>query len=82
MKRDLFIRVSLAAVGILLALNLMMSIFAAPPASHAAKTIEYKVVPIPDSSLDRQGVLDKHGKEGWELVVVWPGASSSFIFRR
>jgi len=95
MKSDLFIRNLLIIIVILLALNIILPILSNPPASYAAKNIEYKVIDLGSnkaismhgcdpfsSSLENcyEKILNEYGKEGWEYINNVKGAY--FIFKR
>ncbi len=80
MKRDLFIRVSLVAMGVLLALNLIVSLLATSSCSYAARRTEYKVAAMgkeiaKGAKTEAEAIemleawFNKYGKEGWELAT-------------
>jgi Domain of unknown function (DUF4177) len=73
MQRDVFLRAVLAAIALLLIVNLLSPWLVTPPLSYGArgKVVEYKVSGIqgPD---DLEPTLNKYGKEGWELVQFTP----------
>ena len=79
MKSDLFIRNLLIIIVTLLALNIILPIFSSPPASHAAKNIEYKVLDVSKLPMDpnnkekfsaelTEKLFNEYGKEGWEYI--------------
>ena len=86
MKSNVFIRILLAAVAVLLSLNLMVSLLQTPK-SYAANTIEYKVMKYfsgksrPSMQIQMQAVLDKAGAEGLELVTL-DGRNHLLIFKK
>jgi hypothetical protein len=81
MRRDVFLRAILAAIALLLLVNLLSPSLLTPPPSYSAqgKVIEYKVSGVlgPD---DLEPTLNKYGKEGWELVQLTP--TGQVILRR
>jgi len=94
MKGDLFIRISLIIIVVLLALNLILPILSIPAPSYAAKNIEYKVIRTEDLPYDpnkanyfaeeTEKLFNEYGKEGWEYIGdityhYWPGL---VIFKR
>lgn len=98
MKYDLFTRISLIIIMVLLALNLILPLsLLSPVPSYAARSIQYKVAfceyPKHDRVDDRdiyernvllEKLLNEYGKEGWELIgeKVWGPFGSTVIFKR
>jgi hypothetical protein len=84
MKRDLFNKVLLVVVSVLLLLNLMVSFLRTPSTAYAAKTVQYKVEPNGWQDFKKSGeleaMLNKYGKEGWELVD--SNSVYGFIFKK
>ena len=76
MKSDLFIRNLLIIIVTLLVLNILMPTLSNPPASYAAKNIEYKVIDTEAPNLrgrlqtnqQLEIFLNELGKEGWEYI--------------
>ena len=52
---------------------------ATPP---PAAPVEYMVVEMPPGRAAKQAVLEKYGKEGWQLVALDFAHEESFIFKR
>ena len=86
MKRDVFIRILLVAVAVLLTLNIMAYLVQSPPA-YAAKSKEYKAMKYfsgkskPSMQIQMQAVLDQAGAEGWDLVTL-DGRNHLLIFKK
>jgi len=89
MKGDLFVRMSLIIIVVLLALNLILPILLSSAPSYAAKKIEYKVINLssgPPYDIDKlqvqvENIFNEYGKEGWEFVALdlqW----GLYIFKR
>jgi len=84
MKDNLFIKILLIIIVILLALNILLPTLSNPPTSYAAKNIEYKVIDVytqlmalgscsDEYNKDRlAGLTEKlfndFAKEGWEYI--------------
>ena len=81
MKGDLFIRISLIIIVVLLALNIVMPILSNPMPSYAARSIQYKVFEKAARVGDIEEILNEYGKEGWELIND-PSLCNVFIFKR
>lgn len=79
MKQNVVIKVLLVAIVVLLTVNLIRPLLS-PSVTHAARPIQYKVVPHPETigklpperAQIVQSLLDQHAKNGWELVVFDP----------
>ena len=74
MKNDLFIRVSLIVVAILLALNLLVQLSKTSSSAYAAGTTQYKVVLYnwqnnASGATATEQILNKYAKEGWEFMM-------------
>jgi hypothetical protein len=74
MKKDLFVRVSLVVIALLLVLNLGGIVFSTTP-TFAAKKYEYKAVGTDGQSesgvvSDAQNKLEQYSNTGWELIAV------------
>ncbi|MBI5181670.1 MAG: DUF4177 domain-containing protein [Nitrospirae bacterium] len=82
MKRDLFNKVLLGIVAVLLLLNFMVSFLRTPSSAYAAKTVQYKYVRTqwPGNPEKFEAMLNKYGKDGWELVA--DSEMSGFIFKK
>ena len=81
MKSDSFVKVLLIIIATLLALNIMMPMLSNPPASYAAKIVEYKLIKKP--SLDAQQMeifFNELGKEGWEFLP--STLTQVYVFKR
>jgi len=81
MKGDLFIRISLIIIVVLLALNIVLPILSNPIPSYAARSIQYKVFKKAAIVVDIEEILNEYGKEGWELIND-PSLCNVFIFKR
>ena len=56
---------------ILLTLNIVILLTGEPKSSHAAKTVQYKVIKVdglPYETDKLQTYLNKYGAEGWDLI--------------
>ncbi len=93
MKGDLFIKYLLIIIVTLLALNIILPILSNPPASYAAKNIEYKVFDFNEywrQNKTEEGaellekLLNEYSKEGWEYIDNASGGAldGSMIFKR
>ncbi len=86
MHRDLFLRIGLVVVGTLFTLNLIVSLFQTSASSHAAATVQYKILQLPFAETafpDKiQARLDQLGKEGWELVSADFTSHNYLIFKK
>ncbi len=95
MKGDLFTKISLIIIVVLLALNIILPILSSPVPSYAAKNIQYKVITCeePARKLARdlamdgdsfEKLLNEYGKEGWELISApcLSGGVGIIIFKR
>jgi len=72
MKCDLFIKISLIMIVVLLALNIILPILSSPAISYAAKNIQYKVISFAETSADKENfekLFNEYGKEGWEFIA-------------
>lgn len=72
MKFDLFTKISLIIIVVLLALNIILPILSSPAPSYAAKNIQYKVIDYHAKIPNKENVeklLNEYGKEGWEFVA-------------
>ena len=84
MKSDLFVRMLLIIIVVLLALNLILPILLSPAPSYAAKNIQYKVINSEKVSRDKENfekLFNEYGKEGWEFVA-FDMAWGFYIFKR
>jgi len=86
MKFDLFTKLSLIIIVVLLALNIILPILSSSAPSYAAKNIQYEVIYCDKNDryeigkfLNKEG--NEYGKEGWELIND-PWLSGVFIFKR
>ena len=73
MKFDLFTKISLIIIVVLLALNIILSILSSPAPSYAAKNIQYKVINSEEVPRDKENfekLFNEYGKEGWEFVAL------------
>ena len=70
MKFDLFTKISLIIIVVLLALNIILPILSSPTPSYAAKNIQYKVINYEEAGGKEsfEKLLNEYGKEGWELI--------------
>jgi hypothetical protein len=71
MKFDLFTKISLIIIVVLLALNIILPILSSPAPSYAAKSIQYKVIDyakVPNKE-NFEKLFNEYGKEGWEFVA-------------
>lgn len=71
MKESRFTKVLLIIIGVLLSLNLVVLLLSNPPSSHAAKSIQYKVIDyakVPNKE-NFEKLFNEYGKEGWEFVA-------------
>ena len=73
MKKDLFVRVSLVVIALLLVLNLG-GIVLSPTPTFAAKKYEYKVEYYERGG--SQKILDQYSNAGWELIA----ATDQYLF--
>jgi hypothetical protein len=84
MKFDLFTKISLIIIVVLLALNIILPILSSPEPSYAAKNIQYKVINSEEVPRDKENfekLFNEYGKEGWEFVALelnW----GYYIFKR
>ena len=71
MKFDLFTKISLIIIVVLLALNIILPILSNPVPSYAAKNIQYKVIDYPkDKNKENfEKLFNEYGKEDWEFVA-------------
>jgi len=72
MKFDLFTKISLIIIVVLLALNIILPLLSSPAPSYAAKNIQYKVINSEKVSRDKENfekLFNEYGKEGWEFVA-------------
>jgi len=56
-----------------MSLNLVVLLLSNPPSSHAAKSIQYKVINIEEVPRDKENfekLFNEYGKEGWEFVAL------------
>jgi len=84
MKCDLFIKISLIMIVVLLALNIILPILSNPATSYAAKNIQYKVINSDEVPRDKENfekLFNEYGKEGWEFVA-FDMAWGFYIFKR
>lgn len=84
MKFDLFTKISLIIIVVLLALNIILPILSSPVPSYAAKNIQYKVINSEKVSRDKENfekLFNEYGKEGWEFVA-FDMAWGFYIFKR
>ena len=84
MKFDLFTKISLIIIVVLLALNIILPILSSPAPSYAAKNIQYKVINSEKVSRDKENfekLFNEYGKEGWEFVA-FDMAWGFYIFKR
>jgi hypothetical protein len=85
-KSDVFLRVLLVTVAVLLTLNIMLSFTQSSP-TYAAKKMEYKVAKYfsgkskPSIEVQMRTVLEQAGAEGWELVTL-DGRNHVLIFKK
>ncbi len=85
-KRDVFFRVLLVAVAVLLTLNIMAYLVPGSP-TYAAKKMEYKVSKYfsgksrPSMQVQMQTVLERAGADGWDLVTL-DGRNHLLIFKK
>ena len=84
MKGDLFIRISLIIIVVLLALNIILPILSNSTFSYAARVIQYKVSQMARETEDIEKILNEYGKESWELVTFGFSGSGNpiVIFKR
>ena len=86
MKFDLFTKISLIIIVVLLALNTILPILSSPAPSYAAKSIQYKFIYSEELpyNIDKEGfekLFNEYGKEGWEFVA--PDLNTGlYIFKR
>lgn len=70
---------------ILLTLNIIISLTGEPKSSHAAKTIQYKVIDFEQkdwmSPSAMQDILNKNGAEGWEIAP-YRAMNGRIIFKK
>lgn len=84
MKGDLFTKMSLIIIVVLLALNIILPILSSPVPSYAAKNIQYKFIKgeeVPRDKENFEKLFNEYGKEGWEFVALelqW----GYYIFKR
>ena len=79
MKPDLFTRVGLVIVIILLLSNL---IFRLETTSRAAGPVQYNVVSLPRfraTQQELQSMLDQQGSQGWELILRYENERGDFL---
>ena len=72
MKFDLFTKISLIIIVVLLALNIILPILSSPAPSYAAKNIQYKVIKgeeVPRDKENFEKLFNEYGKEGWEFIA-------------
>ena len=84
MKFDLFTKISLIIIIVLLALNIIMPILSSPTPSYAAKNIQYKVVNsegVPYEKESFEMLFNEYGKKSWEFVA-FEMARGFYIFKR
>ena len=84
MKFDLFTKISLIIIIVLLALNIILPIMSNPAPSYAAKNIQYKVIKaekIPGDKENFEKLFNEYGKEGWEFVGLELGRGF-YVFKR
>ena len=84
MKFDLFTKISLIIIVVLLALNIILPILSSPTPSYAAKNIQYKVINSGKVSRDKENfekLFNEYGKEGWEFIA-FDMAWGFYIFKR
>jgi hypothetical protein len=75
-------RISLVTVITLLVGNLAVALLHRPPEARAARGIEYKVVPLGrPMTQETEALLNRHGKDGWELIQVDP-SNWNLIFKK
>ena len=85
-KKDVFLRVLLIIVAVLLTWNIAVYLGKSSP-SYAAKAKEYKVYKYwsgkskPSMQVQMQTVLERAGSEGWELVTL-DGRNHLLIFTK
>lgn len=81
MKCDLFIKISLIIIVVLLALNIILPILSSPVPSYAAKNIQYKAINYEEvrgkGSFEK--LLNEYGEEGWELIGL---VLNWYVFKR
>lgn len=86
MKFDLFTKISLIIIIVLLALNIILPMLSSPAPSYAAKSIQYKFIYSEELpyNIDKEGfekLFNEYGKEGWEFVA--PDLNTGlYIFKR
>lgn len=51
-------------------------------AAGSSSQVQYLVVPAGGGTAGKQALLDKNGKEGWQLVAVDCMQECNFIFKR
>ena len=86
MKFDLFTKISLIIIVVLLALNIILPILSSPAPSYAAKNIQYKIIDYQEVEVPRkieniEKLFNEYAKEGWEFVALelnW----GFYIFKR
>jgi len=84
MKCDLFIKISLIMIVVLLALNIILPILSNPATSYAAKNIQYKAVDIGNlfDAEKIESLLNNYAEDGWELVAIEQMQVGCFIFMK
>lgn len=87
MKHNLVIKLFLLAIVVLLTANLIRPLVS-PSISHAAPSIQYKVVmldytlPIDQLGPVMESLLNEYGKKGWEMVTAPSMQFPYFIFKK
>ena len=84
MKCDLFTKISLIIIVVLLALGIILPILSSSAPSYAAKNIQYKVINSEEVPRDKENfekLFNEYGKEGWEFVA-FDMAWGFYIFKR
>ncbi len=81
MKSDLFVRMLLIIIVVLLALNLILPILLSPAPSYAAKNIQYKVINYEEvrGKESFEKLLNEYGEEGWDLIGL---VLNWYVFKR
>lgn len=86
MRHQLFIKLGIVALGILLVLNLVASVrtrAAAPPPPEPGKRVQYKLVRV-DSSTNEDLLFEDAGRKGLELAgtIEIAGNTGYLVFKK